>query len=706
MLITKNLIPKKWNNFFLIELVLVITYTLMVLFYSTFLFPAFFILGLICVLFFPGYNLINLIKPKIDRFLKIGYSTIVSIALENALVFLTFVFFHDFLFFSTGLQYFYNNSFLVLVIQLINIVLIVINFRNIKRRTSRTENLNNDNDIPKIIKKLELNDTLIFIAYIFFIIVLVISILVDRSSSKEFIDIYHEHRTLFAFFSQLNLTFYIVLFLICLFLIYLILFGKNQFLVIFSIALFFYLLWIIPYLYFNNYFSADSYNLSQFLIEIKNNEVNFLTNQFKYTTSIISSLILLNATKIGINLTLWFTYPIILLPLPFLFYGIFKTLSTRHKSLTILTFFAMLVPQFLKFAHSATTGPIGAYIFYILVYEFFKLMNSKYNKVEKKRAFLFIIFLFFFLTITHFEECIYFLIIVILYSNYHFFVYFKEIESKNLNIKLLKEEFYNFILLFYFLVLILYISQEIITNWALYISGFLGDNFISRSLIYVYENIGLVKLFFFSEVKINLIFILGITLITLILFLIYSSIFIGFLNFLQKFEKKNKNLLIRIFDKIKKKLFSKKITPYLTTAIIFLALLFLDKFYIQFLDFDNILVFLEISLSFGIILFNFFLFVSGIKYYGVKNRKQNYFLIAIFSTSIVFLGFFINNKILLFSSTFQNRFLTYFIFFNLIIIQNTYFPIFINKRKLLLFLGILVLVWLGVFYSFKKLSWG
>ncbi|MEE9379449.1 MAG: hypothetical protein V3V33_15595 [Candidatus Lokiarchaeia archaeon] len=695
---------EKYNRILVLELILVVTYTVMILFYSDYFFPTFFILSLVCILFIPGYNLLNLIKPNLDKFLKIGYSTVISLALENILFFLIYFFFYDSFFFSTGLNYFYNNSFIIIVIQLISIALILLNFVINKKRIKRNNKVNNN--ISRYISNSDLIDILIFITYIFFLIVLVISASYGGLPSREFIDLYHEHRTLLAFFYHLPLFFYVFLLIVIFLLISLILFTKNKFLIIISICLFFYVLWILPYINLSNYFSADSYNLSLTLYKIKNNENSFILTPFKYTTSIFSSIILINATKLGIDFTLWFIYPLILFPLPFLFYGIFKTFSTTNKNLTIITFFAMLTPLFLKFAHSASTGPIGTYIFFILIFEFYGFINLENGKSKRGGYIVFIIFLYFFLTITHFEECIYFLIIVILYSNYHLFVNYKGFESISLRRKSQKKEIKTCILLFYLLAIILYISQEIITYWSFYIRGFLGNNIISRTLIYIYENIGLVELFFFSEVKINIAFILIITLIVMIFYLIISLIYLHFFKFLRRFQKVTVNFLSKNLKGVKKTFFLKKISPYLAVVIVYISLLFLNEFYIQFLDFHNLFVFIEIFLSFGIILFNIFLFISGIKYYKIENKKQNYFLLAMLSTSIIFLAFFITGNVLLFSSTFQNKFLTYFTFFNLIIIQNTYFPTLINKRKVILFLVILILAWLGIFYSFKKLSWG
>jgi len=79
-------------RFFLItELVLIIIYLFMI-YNSIILFPLTLILGIISVLFLPGYNLLNLIKPQFKLFEKLGYTTILSLAIENIYMFLWYFF--------------------------------------------------------------------------------------------------------------------------------------------------------------------------------------------------------------------------------------------------------------------------------------------------------------------------------------------------------------------------------------------------------------------------------------------------------------------------------------------------------------------------------------------------------------------------------------------------------------------------------------
>ena len=58
--------------------------------------------------------------------------------------------------------------------------------------------------------------------------------------------------------------------------------------------------------------------------------------------------------------------------------------------------------------------------------ELYELIKKKeFNIINS----LFIIFLYFFLCLTHFEECIYFLVLIILSSIYYLFIEFKAINA-------------------------------------------------------------------------------------------------------------------------------------------------------------------------------------------------------------------------------------------------------------------------------------
>ena len=61
-----------------IQVSLILVYLIMTL-SSIFLQPLYLILGIICVLFFPGYNLLNIIKPQFSLIERLGYTIILSV---------------------------------------------------------------------------------------------------------------------------------------------------------------------------------------------------------------------------------------------------------------------------------------------------------------------------------------------------------------------------------------------------------------------------------------------------------------------------------------------------------------------------------------------------------------------------------------------------------------------------------------------------
>lgn len=81
-------------------------------------------LGIIIVLFIPGFNLINLLFPNLSMKLKIGLCPIFSLGLEILIMLIYYVF--GILLY--GSPFFYNINFLVIIIGLISALLILVNF--------------------------------------------------------------------------------------------------------------------------------------------------------------------------------------------------------------------------------------------------------------------------------------------------------------------------------------------------------------------------------------------------------------------------------------------------------------------------------------------------------------------------------------------------------------------------------------------------
>jgi hypothetical protein len=140
--------------------------------------------------------------------------------------------------------------------------------------------------------------------------------------------------------------------------------------------------------------------------------------------------------------------------------------------------------------------------------------------------------------------------------------------------------------------------------------------------------------------------------------------------------------------------------------LIFGGIISIDLLYFPFLEEQGILLIIELLLSYSAISFHVFLFIKGISYYKSKNHRQNYYLIAIIvSGTILFLLFLAGSTILAFY-VLNSRFPAYMIFFNMLIIQNTYFNDFIKKKQKYLFLLIFIFLLIASFLSLRKLGYG
>lgn len=131
-----------------------------------------------------------------------------------------------------------------------------------------------------------------------------------------------------------------------------------------------------------------------------------------------------------------------------------------------------------------------------------------------------------------------------------------------------------------------------------------------------------------------------------------------------------------------------------------------DIFYFPFLQEEGLLILFEIVLSFSYIIFNIFLFIKGIIFYKIQNKKENYFLLSIIACSSLILILTLIGNLYFAFSILNVKYITYFIFFNLIIIQNYYFKDFIKKKTLYLMILIILTLFLGVIYSLKELRFG
>jgi len=464
-------------------------------------------------------------------------------------------------------------------------------------------------------------------------------------------------------------------------------------------------------------------------------------HMFGYSTSIFTAIILTSATGVNIDFALWYLYPLIFIFTPFFFYSVFQKFSNKEGkcdlSLIILTILAMLTTSFLKLPHSATTMVLGAYVFLILVIEFFDLMHER-EILFKIMNFLFIVFLYFFLCITHFEECIYFLLVIFLYCIYFLFFEIKkthsfnvfdiknqigtskkklknnfEVENNYYTLKYLKGTLIMSGFLLVILLLIFYLIQEFFGNILFYYTYYIKDdkNFLSiikPVIINFYNDYEktlvnktpfLKESFRFSPFIILMIF-LGIAIWTTIIYLIFFKFYCFLFGIYEKIIFIIKKIFIII-----NKILSLKFFQLLIFPIFFCAILLIDLLYYPFLQEDGFLLIIELILNYTIIIFSIFLFFKGILYYKIDNDKQNYFLISIIAISSIMVLSFIVGNIFVSYHLLNSKFLSIFIIFNLIIIQNTYFKDFMKKKKIHLFLFMILLLSLGVFSSLRMIGW-
>ncbi|GAI17225.1 unnamed protein product, partial [marine sediment metagenome] len=107
------------------QILIIIIYSFMILF-TIVIFPINVILGIVCNLFLPGYNLINLIKPDSGLIKKFGYMTIFSLAIANILMFFIYVIGYSIVPIGDNYGFWFWPEMVIIIIQIINISLILI----------------------------------------------------------------------------------------------------------------------------------------------------------------------------------------------------------------------------------------------------------------------------------------------------------------------------------------------------------------------------------------------------------------------------------------------------------------------------------------------------------------------------------------------------------------------------------------------------
>lgn len=717
-----------FNRMFLyVEILIIFIHWYLILF-SIIIQPIILIFGIICILFLPGYNFLALIRPKSRIIEKLGYSTILSLAIINIFMFLSYLLLYDF--FSGGnIGFKFEGIFLISSIQIINLVLISTLLFISKYNIGKNENYNFRIRfiLNKIREKMNLKILFIFSIFLISLFFMCLSAFYSYLPNNDYSQNYRDYQDNFTFFRRVPFQFYIFLVISIFSLTSLIFLSKNKYLILISIFLFLYTLWILPYLQIENFFASDSHLNSKVLDGylkrgIKaNSDYNFIYTtydpdkeyHYRYTTEIFTIIFLMESTKMDINFVMWFIFPLIYFSLPLFFYSLFeKYLKGNNKqnvNLIIITIIVLFIGQFAKSARNATGKPLSTFIFFILIVEFydFNLINKFKSKIKNG---IIIFLLFFLLSLTHFEESIYFLILIIIYNFYFLFFGVRNLRQNNkfsFTRKKLKCYLLTNGILLYILTILWYFIQEFFAQISYYLSGFIISFPLLSSLDEVYLNTMNITLpLLKGGYSINLL-VVGALTFSVIFYVIGCYLFIfKFYNLVNYFFRLIFSFLKRIHNIIQS-FFNKKYLKYAIIPIFFIAIPIIHHFYFQFLlERDFFLIIIELILNYTIVIFNLFLFFYGICYYERDNIKQNYYILSILASASIMLALFLAGEVQATFYLLNSRFLSFFIVFNLIIIQNTYFKDFIEKKKKYLIIFIIIFLFLGTFYSLRKLASG
>ncbi|MEE9376869.1 MAG: hypothetical protein V3V33_02405, partial [Candidatus Lokiarchaeia archaeon] len=444
-----------------------------------------------------------------------------------------------------------------------------------------------------------------------------------------------------------------------------------------------------------------------------------------------ATILITSSTSVDINFALWYLYPLFYIFIPFLFYTIFKKFSEKSKSKNFISIvfmiFIVFTPQFIKYGHATGTGVLGVLVYFILVLELFNLIH---NRNFNFKNILLIVILYFFLCLTHTEESIYFLVLMILYYIYHLFcvfkkseksildinssansmveetLFFKQVFNIELTIKRTRRSFVKFGFLFFSLIMIFYLTNEFFGYFPKYLSMSVGK--ISYlNFIYDEYSSNCIKIPFFLRGNLNISIFIIHNLIAgtlLFLFLIYILFFKMF-HIIQGVYNKG----VKFFKKICLfiiKLISKPIIQILFLIFSVFLIIYLDQFILSGSVEISLITILIPVISYLFLILQIFLFIKGIEYYQLKNHRQNFFLLSILISSIIMMGLVIVGDLWLAVYVFHTKFSSYFVFFNLIIIQNTYFKALEKRKKKIIIVMIIIALILGIFYSLRKLTFG
>jgi len=675
------------------------------------------ILGIIFLLFIPGYNLVNILFPEFSIRIRLGLCSVFSLGLE---VLIMLIYYIVGVSFTNSNPFFFDINILVILFSILSILLILIYF--FKYSNYGKISMNTNICTKRVYFKFKNNKFYIILTFIFIIdlILLCFNVYLNRVSLTrgEILEQYTEN---FTFFYHTDIFFYVFYAISIIILIILAFKSENKFIFLSLVCIFLYVQLIIPYLQIGDLFSADaiflenslySYNnYGIFPVEITGLTIN-LNNKLvglRYATSTFYAILLINFTGMDLLFSLSFLYPLSICFTPFFIYVFFKRYFNKanisEKSIGLLTLLTIFNPLFLKFGHTPTTVVIGFIIFSVLIFFLFDIFK---NQVLSNKMLIVIIFLYLFLTYTHTEEALFFLAILFVVQLY--FILFKQdnINPSLFFSKRIKDNvfFKKFALLFGILLLIFYLSQEFLGYFPSYILFFKYFPFFN-SIFEFYIDSRIIPFPFVgtSYVPVSLFILILITLIPILLYFIY---------FLASFVKsKNINIggkIDSIIDKINSYFIRTKykiLFQLIFIVFIFVSIFYLNFFVVSFISSEEPwLIFLEIFIVYFYFIIYLHIFFTNLLYYKLNHINERYFLIIIFTITLSFTLFALSSADIIFIYYNLQKTLYIIFFLNMFLIEENYLKD-LQKNKYKYFILILsVTIFSGLFISFRKLKFG
>ncbi len=680
-------------------------------------------LGIIFLLFIPGFNFINILFPEFSIKIKLGLCSIFSLGLEILIMIIYYILGVSL---PNSIPFFFNINILVIIFSILSVLLILINFfRSSNHRKISTKTNQN---IKRIYFKLK-NNKFYFILTLFFIIDLILlcfNVYLNRVSlTRGQVQVQYSEN--FTFFYYCDFYFYIFYSIAIILLIFFAVKFQNKFLFISLVCLFLYSQLIIPYLQIGDLFNHDAIFLEESILSYNNYGLTPMENYgiiinfgdslwgLRYVTSTFFGILLINFTGTDIFFSLGFLYSISIFLTPFLIYGLFEYLSSKsdkkENSIKILTLFAIFNPIFLKMAHTPTTNVIGFNIFLILIFLLYIVFKTQFLS---GKYILVIIFLYLILSFTHIEEAIYYLLIFLVVEIVYIISRKKELHNPNLLLNNMNSNSFikRYSILFGILGLLFYVSQEFLGYFSTYISFF--NNFpLFNTIFTLYSESKIISFPFIFEKFINLsLFVLIICFsIPILMYILFFLI-----NFYKSKLANIKVIVENFFNKLQKFLTKRKISfsfqliliISLILAPIFLNLLIgvygeeVDKI----LEFDGILIILEVIILYNYFIIQIFIFIKNLLFYK-QNKVYELFFLIILICLTGSIGIFTLSSIRMAFIVYELQKLIFLlIFFNVFLMKENYFVDLRKKKFKYFFMLIFIMIIGGLNISFRKLKFG